>query len=135
MVTYTHVKCSIPIQATLERSSSYTWVAAGGVFPRACALLAAIRPVRVHRTRQIARHTEEARRALAVAHVAVTVPARALLRTRLLTGGAVVARWAAVLAALTVDARRTGARAVNGVTRATVLAAADAVAARAVSVL
>ena len=119
---------------TLERKA-YTGVAAGGVFPRACALLAAVRSVRVHRARQIARHAEEARRALAVAHVAVTVPARALLRTRLLTGGAVVARRTAVLAALTVDARWAGARAVHRVTRAAVLAAANAVTARAVSVL
>ena len=120
---------------TRTYSSSYTGVAAGSVFPRACALLAAVRPVRVHRARQIARYTEESRRTLAVAHVAITVPARALLRTRLLTASAVVARRTAVLAALTVDARRTGARAVHRVTRAAVLAATNAVTARAVSVL
>ena len=118
-----------------RKNIAYTGVAAGGVFPRACALLAAILPVRVHRARQIARHTEEARRALAVAHVAIAVPARALLRTRLLTGGAVVARRTAVLAALTVDARWAGARAVHRVTRAAVFTAANAVTARAVGIL
>ena len=113
--------------------ATYAGITAVGKSSRACAHLAAAGTVSVWWTRQMTHSTIETSGACADAQLTITATARTLqqIRTALVTRVAIETRRTADLTELTLNARWTAARAVHVVTRAAVLTATDAVAARA----